>query len=82
METIKFNPLGDTPKEQWLTTVKIFDMAIRSNIARSKEYMNMNDQYDDGLEGELEEELKAALRVLDNYTTEMNRLIEHVFKED
>lgn len=82
MEIIEFTPLGDTLKEQWLTTVRIFDTAIRSNITRSKEYMNENNQYDDGLECELEEELETALRVLDDYTTEMNRLVEHIFKED
>lgn len=81
-ETIKFNPLGDTPREQWLNMIQIFDMCIDSNLTRSIDYMHDNDQHEDGIEGELAEELETARERLGDYTNEMRRFVNAVFDEE
>ena len=70
------NILGDTPKQQWLNAISIFDLAIGANIETALEKL------DEGWEAEeMRDPLETALMVLNNYTEEMMRLVEGVFDD-
>lgn len=71
------NILGDTPKRQWLNAIMIFDLAVGSNIR------NALGKLDEGWEAEeMREPLETALRVLSDYSAEMQRLVEGAFDDD
>lgn len=73
------NILGDTPKQQWLNAVAVYDMSLRANV---KSVLGDINEFDVGdLADSHAEKLEAALRVLDSYTQEMRRLVEGVFDE-
>lgn len=70
------NILGETPKEQWLNAISIFDLAIGANIETALEKL------DEGWEAEeMRDPLETALMVLNDYTAEMQRLVEGVFDD-
>ena len=72
-ETI--NILGDSPKEMWMSAINIFDLAIGANVETAL------GKLDEGWEAEeMREPLETALRVLNDYTAEMKRLVEGVFE--
>lgn len=71
------NILGDTPKQQWLNAIMIFNITIESNIIEAQRLMN---HYNDA-EG-ANECLDTAIRILGEYRAEMVRLVEGVFDED
>lgn len=67
------NILGDTAKEQWTSAINIFDLAIGANIEEAL------GKLDEGWESEeMRDPLETALRVLNDYTAEMKRLVEGV----
>jgi len=70
------NILGNTPKEQWLRAIDIFDLAVGSNIETAL------NKLDEGWEAEeMRDPLDTALRVLNDYTHEMKRLVNAVFED-
>ena len=74
------NILGDTPKQQWLAAIGIFEMCITSNIK------SVEDGLDPGYEipeigGEACEKLAIAYRETRNFAHEMRMLVEGVFDE-
>ena len=85
-ETI--NILGDTAKQQWLSAINIYHLAIQSNIefamnARAEEEPSC--VYFDALGGdddEIQEALEKAHKLVGDFTDEMRRLVEGVFDED
>jgi len=70
------NLLGNTPREQWLNAISILDMTIGANLQHALNVLVMDDADD----GEAVEAIKAADRVLADYTAEMRRLVEAVFE--
>lgn len=88
-EIINVNILGDTPKEQWLSAVGIFDVAISSNIEGMRKKLNQLFEMASYPEEYRFEDVDAeeewadgnqcadtALKVLDDLVSEMKRLIE------
>ena len=70
METIEFNPLGETRKEQWLTAIRLYRMAIESNV----DNIDMRNEDDD----EMRKSCDSIRRVLNDFVGEMERLVEVV----
>ena len=76
------NILGETPKQQWLNAIGIFELAIGSNLRESVEYFEMNGGHDDEIEERNAEQLATAGRILGDFADEMRRLVEGVFDDD
>lgn len=76
------NILGETPKQQWLSAIKIFELAIGSNMDASIAYFESNGGYEDSIEERNAEQLKTANRILGDFAGEMRRLVEGVFNDD
>lgn len=70
------NILGDTPKQQWLNAIGICNMAIESNLVTAENAVTSGD------EDMAIETIETAKRVLADYTAEMRRLVNAVFKEN
>ena len=70
----KVNILGDTPKQQWLNAIKLYDMVISSNLESA---MNQLDSAQEPYYL-----VDTALGVLGGFRDEMKRLVEGVFEEE
>lgn len=62
-ETIKLNPLGTTPREQWTNSVRIYAMVIRENALDLRECR----------------ERDAILKASDSFEREMLRFVDAMF---
>ena len=72
------NLLGGTRKQQWLTAIRIYSTAIEANIAQGISDMDSSGPF----ACDPQESLETALKVLGDFTDEMNRLVEGVFGEE
>ena len=70
------NILGDTAKQQWLSAINIYHLAIQSNIEFA-----INAAENERDDGELRA-LDKAHELVGDFTDEMRRLVEGVFDED
>jgi len=68
------NILGETAKEQWLTAIRIYSMAIEANINEGMMQCHLMP------EREPTECFETAIKVLGDFTEEMVRLVEGVFE--
>ena len=75
------NILGDTPKQQWLNAIMIFEECIKGNIVDSIDYFEANEGYEDCIEEKNAEQLKIAKKVTGDFADEMRRLVEGVFDD-
>ena len=75
------NILGDTPKQQWLNAIMIFEECIKGNIVDSIDYFEANEDYEDCIEEKNAEQLKIAKKVAGDFADEMRRLVEGVFDD-
>ncbi len=75
MKTV--NILGDTPKQQWLNAIMLYNVTIESNIIEAERLIRA-----DGGKDEAVECLETAIRVLGEYRAEMSRLVKGVFNDD
>ena len=71
------NILGDTPKQQWLNAIMLYNVTIESNIIEAERLIRA-----DGGKDEAVECLETAIRVLGEYRAEMSRLVKGVFNDD
>lgn len=72
------NILGETRKQQWLTAIRIYSTAIEANINQC--IFDMHEALYP--QASPDESLETALKVLGDFTDEMNRLVEGVFGEE
>lgn len=72
--TTTVNVLGDTRQEQWLNAISIYKLAIESNLADVREYLELN-LHDDGIEESRIERIDVALKTLQDFSDEMSRLV-------
>ena len=72
-ETI--NILGDTPKQQWLSVINIYHLAIQANIDSA-----INAAEDEFDRNELEALIKAR-DMIGDFADEMRRLVEGVLDD-
>ena len=73
------NILGDTPKQQWLNAIMIFEECIYGNVRIVHDVLAA-DMSDFDWDGELEN-LDIAMRNTRNFADEMRRLVEGVFDD-
>ena len=70
------NILGDTPKQQWLNAITIFETCIYENARSVREDLNYFDRdFDDG---SCEERLDVVMRTVKNFACEMRRLVDGI----
>ena len=73
---VTVNILGDTPKEQWLNAIMIFEECIYGNMRI------VNDFLEDEADNDILECCDIAMRNTRNFADEMRRLVEGVFNDD
>lgn len=73
------NILGDTPKQQWLNAIMIFEECIYENVRSVRHALDW-DSSDLDWESEIED-LTIAMRNTRNFADEMRRLVEGVFDD-
>lgn len=73
--------LGETPKEQWLNAIGIYELVVGSNLSDSIAYFESNGGFEGAIEDRNAEQLRTANKVLKDFADEMRRLVEGVFDE-
>ena len=73
------NILGDTPKQQWLNAITIFETCIYENVRAVRHDLDWYDRDFDDDSGV--ERLDIAMRETRNFADEMRRLVEGVFDD-
>ena len=73
------NILGDTPKQQWLNAIMIFETCIYENVRTVHEDAEF--AFGCGADGYYKN-LEIAMRTTKDFADEMRRLVEGTFGED
>ena len=81
------NILGETPKQQWMNAIMIFEECIKGNVRIVREELrdcDISGEFDAivGSTGSYIENLDIAMRNTENFADEMRRLVEGVFDDD
>lgn len=87
------NILGDTPKQQWLNAISIYELCIRENARNVRDELmigcefcscseacGMDDPYGDLVECSKCHSLDVVMEQAKNFADEMRRLVEGVFE--
>ena len=77
------NIMGDTPKQQWLNAIQVFETCIYENTRMVHDHIldwNEDEHIDDY--NTRVECLETAMRNTKNFADEMRRLVEGVFNDD
>lgn len=70
------NILGDTPKQQWLNAIMIYEECIYGNMRIVYDFL------EDEADNDILECGDIAMRNTRNFADEMRRLVEGVFNDD
>lgn len=75
------NILGDTPKQQWLNAIMIFETCIYENTRMARDGVRDGFGYELDEGEQVFEWLDIAMRNTKNFADEMRRLVEGVFDD-
>lgn len=75
------NILGDTPKQQWLNAIMIFEECIYGNVRNAYDGALNGFGYDEEEDERIFDQLEIAMRETRNFAAEMRRLVEGVFDD-